>query len=180
MIIRSRHIEVISRKEFEMIDLTPQVEAFVQECAVADGMVFVMTAHTTSSIVVTEGVECLERDIPLHLERLAPKNPEPGTFGYYHNRLLDFDGRLGFNAGDHLKSLLHPTPAGDWVSVATVSKGEYGVPAGMVFGYPVTGDGKGNFAVVTGVKLDDFGKAKFAATLKELEGEKDEVKDLLK
>ena len=106
MIIRSRHIEVISRKEFEMIDLTPQVEAFVQECAVADGMVFVMTAHTTSSIVVTEGVECLERDIPLHLERLAPKNPEPGTFGYYHNRLLDFDGRLGFNAGDHLKSLL--------------------------------------------------------------------------
>lgn len=106
MIIRSRRIEVISRKEFEMIDLTPQVEFFVRECLVADGMVFVMTAHTTSSIVVTEGVECLERDIPLHLERLAPKNPEPGSYGYYHNRLLDFDGRLGFNAGDHLKSVL--------------------------------------------------------------------------
>ncbi len=106
MITRSKTIEVISRKEFEMIDLTPMVEAFVGECAVAEGMVFVMTAHTTSSIVVTEGVECLERDIPLHLERLAPKVPEPGTFGYYHNHLLDFDGRLGFNAGDHLKSVL--------------------------------------------------------------------------
>lgn len=81
---------------------------------------------------------------------------------------------------DHLKSLLATTPAGDWVSVATVSKGEYGVPAGMVFGYPVTSDGKGNFTVVSGVKLDDFGKAKFAATLKELEEEKDAVKDLLK
>jgi secondary thiamine-phosphate synthase enzyme len=106
MIVRSQTIEVISRKEFEMIDITPNVEGFLCECAVANGMVFIMTAHTTSSIVVTEGVECLERDIPLHLERLAPKVPEPGTFGYYHNRLLDFDGRLGFNAGDHLKSVL--------------------------------------------------------------------------
>jgi len=106
MIVRSQTIEVISRKEFEMIDITPNVESFLSEYAVANGMVFIMTAHTTSSIVVTEGVECLERDIPLHLERLAPKIPEPGTFGYYHNRLLDFDGRLGFNAGDHLKSVL--------------------------------------------------------------------------
>ena len=106
MIIRHRQIEVMSRKEFEMIDLTPQVEQFVAECGAANGMVFIMTAHTTSSIVVTEGVECLERDIPLHLERLAPKVPEPDTFGYYHNRMLDFDGRLGFNAGDHLKSVL--------------------------------------------------------------------------
>lgn len=81
---------------------------------------------------------------------------------------------------DHVKSLLSPTPANDWVSVATVSKGEYGVPAGMVFGYPVTGDGKGSFKVVEGVKLDDFGKAKFAITLKELEEERDAVKDLLK
>ena len=34
-----------------------------------------------------------------------------------------------------------PTPADDWVSMATVSKGEYGVPAGLVFGYP-EGEGK--------------------------------------
>src|SRR5262245_9844849 len=37
---------------------------------------------------------------------------------------------------DHVKSLLHPTPANDWVSMAVVSKGEYGVPPGVVFGYP--------------------------------------------
>src|SRR5262245_37788864 len=46
---------------------------------------------------------------------------------------------------DHVKAWLHATPANDWISVATVSKGEYGVPAGMVFGYPCRGDGKGNF-----------------------------------
>ena len=81
---------------------------------------------------------------------------------------------------DHAKAWLSPTPANDWVSVATVSKGEYGVPAGMVFGYPVTGDGKGNFKIVEGLKHDAFGQEKFNTTLKELEEERDAVKDLLK
>jgi malate dehydrogenase len=80
---------------------------------------------------------------------------------------------------DHLKSLLKATPADDWVSAATVSKGEYGVPAGMVFGYPCRTDGKVNCKVVDGVKLDAFGKSKFDATLKELQEERDAVKELL-
>src|SRR5215472_8288802 len=42
---------------------------------------------------------------------------------------------------DHVKSLLTPTPSGDWFSAAVVSKGEYGVPTGMVFGYPCRSDG---------------------------------------
>src|SRR4051812_29847249 len=79
---------------------------------------------------------------------------------------------------DHVKSLLSPTPANDWVSMATVSKGEYGVPAGLVFGYPCRSDGKGNYTVVDGVKLDTFGQQKFQATLKELQEERDAVKDL--
>ncbi len=81
---------------------------------------------------------------------------------------------------DHVKAWLQPTPAADWVSVATVSKGEYGVPAGLVFSYPCRGDGKGNFSVVEGVKLDSFGQEKFKITLRELEEERDAVKDLLK
>jgi malate dehydrogenase len=81
---------------------------------------------------------------------------------------------------DHVKNWLNPTAANDWVSAATVSKGEYGVPAGLVFGYPCRADGKGNFQVVSGLKLDAFGQQKFQATLKELEEEKDAVKDLLK
>jgi malate dehydrogenase len=80
---------------------------------------------------------------------------------------------------DHVKGLLRPTPADDWVSMATVSKGEYGVPAGLVFGYPCTTDGQGNYKVVAGLPLDAFGKRKFDATLKELLEEKEAVKDLL-
>ncbi len=80
---------------------------------------------------------------------------------------------------DHVKSLLSPTPANDWFSAATVSKGEYGVPAGLVFSYPCRSDGKGNLSVVEGVKLDAFGQQKFQTTLQELLEEKEAVKDLI-
>jgi malate dehydrogenase len=80
---------------------------------------------------------------------------------------------------DHVKSLLSPTPPGDWVSMATVSKGECGVPAGLVFGYPCRGDGKGNYTVVTGLKFDAFGQQKFDLTLKELLEEREAVKALI-
>ena len=80
---------------------------------------------------------------------------------------------------DHVKSMIRGTPANDWVSMAVVSQGEYGVPKDMVFGYPCTTDGKGNYKVVDGLKLDAFGQAKFQTTLQELLEEKDAVKDLI-
>ena len=80
---------------------------------------------------------------------------------------------------DHVKSMLGGTPAHDWVSAALISKGEYGVPAGLVFGYPCTSSGKGQYSIVEGLKLDEFGQQKFKATLQELLEEKDAVKDLI-
>jgi secondary thiamine-phosphate synthase enzyme len=107
MIFKLERIEVQSRKDLEMIDITDRVEQVVSESGARQGMVFVLTAHTSSGLLVTEGIECLERDVLAHLERLAPKEPPEGAgYGYWHNRYLDYDGRLGFNAGDHLKSIL--------------------------------------------------------------------------
>lgn len=80
---------------------------------------------------------------------------------------------------DHVKGWIEPTPADDWVSAAIVSKGEYGVPAGLVFSYPVRNSGDGMFRVVEGLQLDAFGKERFAITLRELEEERDAVRDLL-
>jgi malate dehydrogenase len=80
---------------------------------------------------------------------------------------------------DHVKSLLQPTPAGDWVSAAVISKGQYGVLAGLVFSYPCRSDGKANLSVVDGLKLDAYGQQKFQATLKELQEEREAVKELL-
>ncbi|HZU38560.1 MAG TPA: malate dehydrogenase [Gemmataceae bacterium] len=81
---------------------------------------------------------------------------------------------------DHVKSLLQATPANDWISAAVVSKGEYGVPPGLVFSYPCRSDGKGNLTVVEGLKLDAFGQQKFQTTLKELQEEREAVQELLK
>jgi secondary thiamine-phosphate synthase enzyme len=106
MIFKLERVEVQSVTDMEMIDVTPEVDRVVAESGARDGLVVVMTCHTSSGLLVTEGLECLERDVLAHLERLAPKDPPPGTYTYWHNRHLDFDGRLGFNAGDHLKSIL--------------------------------------------------------------------------
>ncbi len=90
-------------------------------------------------------------------------------------------GVLGGERGDRSRQELWfaAPPAGDWVSAAIVSKGEYGVPAGLVFGYPCTTGRRGQLEGRRGLKLDAFGQEKFEATLKELLEEQDVVKDLL-
>jgi malate dehydrogenase len=80
---------------------------------------------------------------------------------------------------DHVKSLLAPTAANDWVSAAVVSRGQYGVPEGLVFSYPCRSDGKGSYQVVEGLKLDAFGQEQFQKTLAELVEEREAVKELL-
>lgn len=78
---------------------------------------------------------------------------------------------------DHVKSLLQPATE-DWVSAAIVSAGEYGVPKGLVFGYPCRNQ-SGRYRAVEGLKLDAFGQAAFKKTLDELLEEQEAVKDLL-
>jgi len=80
---------------------------------------------------------------------------------------------------DHVKSFVTGTPRNDWTSAAVVSKGEYGVPKGLVFGYPVTTDGHGNYEVVENITFDAYGQAMFDKTLAELLEEQDAVKHLL-
>jgi malate dehydrogenase len=74
--------------------------------------------------------------------------------------------------------LTHPTPAGDWFSVAVHSDGSYGIEKGLIFSYPVRSNGR-DFEIVQGVPLNDFSKAKIAATENELKEEKSLVTDLL-
>ncbi len=75
---------------------------------------------------------------------------------------------------DSVNSIWNPTAPGDWHSLAVVSRGEYGVPEGLQFGFPVRSDGAG-WSVVEGVEHDDFAKAKIDLTTKELLEERDEV-----
>ncbi len=101
MIIRTLTLTVQSRREQELIDVTPEVERVIAESGVQEGLVNILTMHTSSGIIVTEGLPCLEEDVVNHLSRLCPSEGN-----YLHRRYLDIDGRIGFNADAHLKSVL--------------------------------------------------------------------------
>ena len=72
-----------------------------------------------------------------------------------------------------------PTPEGDWVSMAVPSDGSYGVPEGLISGFPVTTDGAGSYEIVQGLELSDFTQGKLDATVAELEEERAAVADML-
>jgi len=64
------------------------------------------------------------------------------------------------------------------VTMGVASNGEYGIPAGVMFGYPVTCE-NGEYKIVQGLEIDAFSQEKINITLKELQEEQDGVKDLL-
>ena len=81
-------------------------------------------------------------------------------------------------AVDSVRSIRSPTAPGDNAALAVVSRGEYGVPEDLQYGYPVVSDGSG-WSVAEGFRLDDFARERLRATTEELLGEREDVRDLL-
>ena len=80
-------------------------------------------------------------------------------------------------AVDHIRSWSLGTPAGDWVSMAIVSDGSYGVPEGLISSFPcVCKDGE--YSIVQGLDINDFSRGKIDASTGELAEERDAVKEL--
>jgi malate dehydrogenase len=79
---------------------------------------------------------------------------------------------------DSVNSIWNPTPWGDWHSLAVLSRGEYGVPEGLQFGFPVKSDGR-SWEVVTGLEHDGDAKDRIKKTTDELLQERELVKGLL-
>jgi malate dehydrogenase len=79
---------------------------------------------------------------------------------------------------DHVRNWVKGTPAGDWVSMGIPSDGSYGIPEGVIYGYPcVCRNGK--YQIVKGIEVSDFSRARMMATLKELHEERESIKHLL-
>lgn len=93
--------KMITEAEFQLIPLTNQVRQFVEKSGIQDGLVFVITAHTTSGIMVNENLSCLHTDIEELMEKLVP-TVQP----YAHAHFLPSYGATGGNAPGHLKSML--------------------------------------------------------------------------
>jgi malate dehydrogenase len=79
---------------------------------------------------------------------------------------------------DHVRDWVKGTREGDWVSMGVPSDGSYGIPEGVLYGYPVTCEG-GKYEIVKGIEISDFARKRMDATLKELHEERDGVKALL-
>jgi malate dehydrogenase len=80
---------------------------------------------------------------------------------------------------DTVKSLITPTPAGDWHSVAVYSDGSYGIEKGIIASMPIRTVSDGKWEVVQGLPIDAFSQEKINATIAELKEERDAVKHLI-
>ena len=79
---------------------------------------------------------------------------------------------------DTVWSLVHPTLASDWHSVAVCSDGSYGVEKGLISSFPIRTVGDA-WEIVQNVSLNDFSRRKIDASVNELKEEKGLVADLL-
>jgi len=79
---------------------------------------------------------------------------------------------------DTVVGLTTKTPADDCVSVAVTSTGQYGVPEGLTFGFPVQADGAGGWSVKEGFAVNDFAAERIKVTTDELLAEREDVRAL--
>lgn len=79
---------------------------------------------------------------------------------------------------DTVRSLITPTPDGDWHSVAVYSDGSYGTEKGLIFSYPIRTTANG-WEIVPDLPISEFSRSKIDATLNELREERDAIADLL-
>ncbi len=69
-----------------------------------------------------------------------------------------------------IRAIITPTPPRRRFGAAVRSGGQYGVPLGLVFGFPLRTDGE-NWSVVDGLYIDDYAEQRLNENIEELERE---------
>ena len=80
---------------------------------------------------------------------------------------------------DHMKTWVYGTENDDWVSMAIMHQGDYGVSSDLVFSFPVKCKA-GDHSIVTNLDVNEFSEERIRVTESELIEERDGVLDLLK
>ena len=78
---------------------------------------------------------------------------------------------------DAARDWLLGSAEGDWVSMAVISDGSYGVPEGLISSFPVTTK-DGNWSIVQGLEIDEFSRGRIDKSTAELDDERKAVTDL--
>lgn len=87
-------IEIVTKENTELIDITREVKGIVQRKSVESGVCVIFTKHTTTGIIINENEAGLKNDMLMLLNMLIPKGK-----GYLHDRIDD-------NAHAHLRSVM--------------------------------------------------------------------------
>lgn len=78
---------------------------------------------------------------------------------------------------DHMRDWIHGSN-GNWVSMGVPSDGSYGIPAGVIYGFPCICE-NGEYKIVQGLNISEFARARMDKTLAELQEEAAAVAHLL-
>jgi malate dehydrogenase len=78
---------------------------------------------------------------------------------------------------DHVYDWVNGTAEGNWASVGMMSDGSYGIPEGLIAGFPARSV-NGAWEIVPGLDIDAFSRARIDASVAELVGERDAVTEL--
>lgn len=78
---------------------------------------------------------------------------------------------------DHIHDWVLGT-GGEWITMGVPSDGSYGIPKGVVYGFPVTCE-NGDYKIVPGLEIDEYSRTMMDKTLAELEEERAGVASLL-
>ena len=103
MIIKSYEENIMTDKNFQIIDITEKVEEFIKESKVIEGIVTITTKHTTTAIRINENEPLLFKDIESHVESLV------ACEGHNHDMIekrTNCPPDEPKNAHSHLKALL--------------------------------------------------------------------------
>ena len=78
---------------------------------------------------------------------------------------------------DHVKDWVLGS-SGEWTTMGVPSDGSYGIPEGVIYGFP-TICSDGDYQIVPNLEIDEFSRSKMDNTLQELEEERSAVSHLL-
>ena len=80
---------------------------------------------------------------------------------------------------NHVSDWFFGTREGDWVSMGIPSDGSYGIPEGVIYGFPVRCEGR-RYKIVPDLEISESGKEKMQVSYRELVEEQESIRHLLK
>jgi len=89
MAVVTRQINIKTKRENDMVDLTPQVAKELSDTKISDGIVTIFCMGSTGVISTVEFEPGLQNDVPEALERIAPKD----LYYKHHETWHDDNGR---------------------------------------------------------------------------------------